>query len=194
MLRLQAPCTDWDNQHDPDFNPHPRYGWRNVSRYYNGRNRLDPIFADPFRLYVSENEHRPFEYMPQTINRLKKEIAAKMKSITDEHEHPNVLRFAIQDPEHKKKTAEYVGARVLDSLLIGRPFIVDMTGDSVASGHDNMFMSTFSMQLQSRLREFWIDHGVKGSTFQVRNIAEGGGLSVSFHPNFVIRQFASFYL
>lgn len=33
------------------------------------------------------------------------------------------------------------------------------------------------MQLQSRLRDFWVDHGVKGSSFGVRNVAEGGGYS-----------------
>ena len=71
---------------------------------------------------------------------------------------------------------ENLGARVLDSLLVGRPFVAAFVGDSVVSGHDNQFISTHPIQLQSRLRKFWVDNGVKGSAFTVRNVAEGGGL------------------
>ena len=83
----------------------------------------------------------------------KEAIAAEMKIMSDTHSHPNVLRYSLQDPEHKKLNVDYVGKWVFDSLLICRPFIVDMTGDSLISGHDSMCMRTIGLQLQSRLRQ-----------------------------------------
>ena len=159
----------------------PGWAWYNYTRYYNGAGRYDPIYPDPFRLYFSENQHLPLRLfsMDQIISDLQQQLQVKMENISGDHYHPNVLKFAIQDPKHKESTAEYLGARVIDSLLIGRPFIVDVTGDSVTSGHDNMQESTYAMQTQSRLREFWVKYGVKGSTFQVRNTAEGGGVATN---------------
>ena len=83
---------------------------------------------------------------------MKEAIAAEMKILADIHSHPNVLRYSLY-PEHKKLNSDYVGVRVLDSLLIGRLFIVDINGDSVMSGHDSMYIGTIGLQLQSRLRQ-----------------------------------------
>merc|ERR1712228_118009 len=56
----------------------------------------------------------------------------------------------------------------------GRRFVVSFTGSSNTAGHDNMFMSTYSMQLQSIMRTLWSSIGYKGAAFHVHNAAEGG--------------------
>eukprot|EP01083_Nonionella_stella_P179176 635422_1 len=181
---IKSPCSNYDNDKDKDYpgSPNnsysmPGWAWYVPSRYYNGVGRYDPVYPDPFRLYLSQNKHRPFSDIAKSIDDLLAEIKRKMLNISDDHYHPNVLRYGVQDPQHKEETAELLGARVADSLLIGRPFIMDVTGDSVTSGHDNLQESVYGMQTQSRLRDFFVRHGVRGSSFQVRNIAEGGGVS-----------------
>ena len=67
----------------------------------------------------------------------------------------------------------YLGARLAHSLIIGRPFIIVFTGSSNTAGHDNMYGSTYSIQLQSHLRLFWQKMGNIGSSFNVRNVAIG---------------------
>ena len=55
---LKRTCVDWDNYNDPDFPPKCRcQAWYNFSRYYNGAGRLDPIYPDPFRIYLSSKNN-----------------------------------------------------------------------------------------------------------------------------------------
>ncbi len=62
------------------------------------------------------------------------------------------------------------------SLLLGDSFTVGFSGSSNTAGWDNMFTSSYPIQLQSILRPFWESNGYKGAAFVVKNHAMGGSL------------------
>eukprot|EP01084_Bolivina_argentea_P146600 256637_1 len=174
---IKRKCVDFDNANDPDWPPKPMPGhaWFKPIEYYNGRGRLDPTYADPFRIYTSFKDNLMNENGKVDLNKLENKLISFAAQIASEHYDENVLKMAINDLKHRNISAQYIGARVLNSLINGRPLVFAAVGDSVTSGHDNMFISTYPIQAQSRLRPFFIDVGNKGATFIARNIAEGGG-------------------
>ena len=100
-----------------------------------------------------------------------------MDQIKSRYSDERILLYGIGEGIYNYDTlAARVEARLLKSLLLGRRFVVSFTGSSNTAGHDNMFMSTYSMQLQSIIRTFWSSIGYKGAAFQVHNAAEGGHL------------------
>eukprot|EP01084_Bolivina_argentea_P122837 217675_1 len=190
---VKRKCVDWNNTNDPDFPPikRPLRNWFRFEEYYNGRGRLDPSFSDPFRIYrASENNLINPKNNKIDLDILEKKLELFAEQIASEHYDENVLKYAILDREHRNITAEYIGARTLHSLINGRPMVIATVGDSVTSGHDNMFMSTYAMQAQSRLRPFFSNIGNKGAAFIARNIGVGGGPDSS-SQGWVVRSLAT---
>ncbi len=62
-----------------------------------------------------------------------------------------------------------LGVKLARSLLFGDTFTVGFSGSSNTAGYDNMFTSSYPIQLQSILRPFWERHGYKGAAFVVKN-------------------------
>eukprot|EP01084_Bolivina_argentea_P002452 4528_1 len=75
------------------------------------------------------------------------------------------------------KQMEYLGARLVSSLLIGRTFSMTFIGYDNTAGYKYQFANSYPIQLQSQLRMLWQRIGVDGAAFNVRNIAIGGLLS-----------------
>ena len=76
------------------------------------------------------------------------------------------------------ESTERLGARVLESLLLGKTFTFVTTGSSNTAGHDNVYMSAWPLQIQAYLTPFFKQFGVYGSNFRVRNAAVGGHLGL----------------
>ena len=55
------------------------------------------------------------------------------------------------------------------------------TGSSNTAGHDNMYDSTYPVQLQAILGEFWQNVGYVGAAFDARNVALGGAPKTTEH-------------
>ena len=85
------------------------------------------------------------------MSNLENELSDLIKRHVDEH----VLSLDICEHDYYDISQNYLGARVAHSLIIGRPFIIVFICLSSIVGHDNMYGSTYSIQLQSHLRSFW---------------------------------------
>eukprot|EP01084_Bolivina_argentea_P178821 309077_1 len=69
-----------------------------------------------------------------------------------------------------------LGIKLARSLILGDTFHISFTGSSNTAGHDNLFMSTYPMQLQSIMRPLWKLIGYKGASFIVSDDAIGGAI------------------
>ena len=111
------------------------------------------------------------------ISNLKKEL----QTIINNRESEHLLDLAILRHKYFNQSQKYLGARLAHSLLIGRPFITAFTGSSNTAGHDNMFASTYPIQINSIMRPIWQKYGNVGASFNSRNVAIGGSLSTGQH-------------
>eukprot|EP01083_Nonionella_stella_P051608 137040_1 len=166
-----APC---ENMGETDFDGNARFGrHKPYSLWWNGNGRIDPIYANPF------NIHRSTSSAPYNLDAILSELEGMKAQIISEHVSETILNKSILQHEHDYSgtSKEYLGGRLLHSLLIGRPFVYAFTGSSNTAGHDNQFMNTYPQQLQARLEGLWQRIGVDGAAFTVRNVAIGGAIN-----------------
>ena len=143
-------------------------GWRDY--IYNGVSRIDPIYPDPFQIHP--NVINDVIYIDQLKENLQSEIDKIYSRYPKKSQElfPKILLY--QYPIHFDK----LGVRLLSSLILGRVFTFVTTGSSNTAGHDNVFMSSYPMQLQSLMQVIWNKYAIYGGAFRVRNQAIGGHL------------------
>eukprot|EP01084_Bolivina_argentea_P178819 309075_1 len=135
---------------------------------FNGKHRVDPVYPDPFRYILGTNTKIDVDFMIQ-------QIEDKMNQIAARYSDERILTYGMGEGINNYDTLlARMESRLLRSLLLGRRFVISYTGSSNTAGHDNMFMSTYPMQLLSILRTFWAQIGYNGAAFHVHNAAIGG--------------------
>ena len=171
----KAKCETVDNTKVTDMpnNIKDDEGW--IKHKWNGVNRIDPVYPDPFRYLQSGSDgNRKID-----ISSIKSEIISKMEQIESRYDDKREVIFGVGEINHYSEMTSRLEKRLLKSLLLGRRFVLSFTGSSNTAGHDNMFMSSYSMQLQSIMRPFWQKIGYFGSSFVVHNAAVGGHLGTN---------------
>jgi len=159
---VKANCFDFPMAVDPD---HPQQAF-----LFNGHGRVDPDFADPYRIQRSQRE-------AFNISEMIAELAAVRDEIVERYPDERVLSTAVINHYYMDQSKLRLGIRLARSLLLGDAFTVYMTGSSNTAGHENMFMSAWPMQFQSMMRPIWKRIGYKGAAFVVKDHAEGGKIS-----------------
>jgi len=144
-----------------------RYAYRPHTVFWDGVGRLDPVKPDLFSYFPSTQSS--FD-----VDAILKRLDAKKREMLSEHVDSRFLEFDLLDNEAIRSSLRILGFRLVRSLLLGKRFVSTFTGSSNTAGHDNMFASTYPMQLQTLLRTLWEEVGYKGAAFQVKNAATGG--------------------
>ncbi|ETO22013.1 hypothetical protein RFI_15189 [Reticulomyxa filosa] len=136
------------------------------ANHFNGVGRIDPTYPDPFAVILFEYDHkRSAERHPRTGKR---------------HPDNRLFTYSVTDWGNGFEESKLrLGVKMARSLLLGDSFTVAFSGSSNTAGHDNMFLSSYPMQLQSLLRPLWVRIGYKGAAFVVKNHAIGGSLGTS---------------
>ena len=162
---VASKCEFVDNEgkYNEQTNPTMKYN-------YNGAGRRDPKYADPFRIERSRNLEFNITTMISEVTRVRNTL----KSFYNDESR--VLTQAVTPHSSMDTSKLRLGIKLARSLLLGDSFTVGFTGSSNTAGHDNMFMSSYPMQLQSLMRPLWKKIGWKGAAFVVRNAAVGGSL------------------
>ena len=111
-------------------------------------------YESEYRIYQSNNDYG-YE-LENKLDILLDQLHKQMNQIISEaFEHSNGLNTEIK---YDGNTSQVLGAKVINSLLAGKPFVVGIIGNE------------HYKDLNKNLTEFWINAGVKGSSFSVRNI------------------------
>eukprot|EP01083_Nonionella_stella_P226557 804482_1 len=104
------------------------------------------------------------------INKQKSNIASKYLGNIE------ILTQSVQSHTKMDDSKLRLGIKLARSLILGDTFHISFTGSSNTAGHDNLFMSTYPMQLQSIMRPLWKLIGYKGASFIVSDDAIGGAI------------------
>ena len=139
---------------------------------FNGHGRIDPDFPNPYIIQRSTQETFNISYIINELSTVREEIISRYPG-----DGEKILGAAIINHYYFDESKLRLGIRLARSLLLGDTFTVYTTGSSNTAGHENMFMSTYSMQFQSIMRPIWKRIGYKGAAFIVKNHAEGGSVS-----------------
>ena len=179
------PFSNWWNGHgriDPD-SPHLfdllyQTDMKDININCNIGNELSqPIYTIQDRLDAMKscvNKDSKLTNLQASLKKLTSNLKKELSIIVSQYPKEDLLKIGILKHKFFDQSQKYLGARLTHSLVIGRPFIIAFTGSSNTAGHDNMFESTYPIQLNSRLRPIWAKHGNVGASFNSRNVAIGG--------------------
>jgi len=160
-------CTDYKIC---DIQPESR-ACEEKSHAFNGVGRVEPSDPHVFTEKVARNKE-------VTYNTFKIAIEQELAGLSARHLDERALTYGVTKykDEIMANSRRRLGLKLARSLLMGKPFILGTTGSSNTAGHDNMYISSYPVQLQSILKPFWEKYGVEGASFTVRNAAIGGKL------------------
>ena len=150
------------NNKEVQHNPKLKYN-------FNGHGRIDPTYPDAFDIVRSTNQQIDIDEMIQKIQKYRDDIVG-------EYEDERILTDPVSKHNKMDDSKIRLGIKLARSLILGDTFHAVFTGSSNTAGHDNMFMSTYPMQLQSILRPLWKEIGYKGAAFRVSDRAVGGAI------------------
>ncbi|ETO24011.1 hypothetical protein RFI_13148 [Reticulomyxa filosa] len=139
---------------------------RSISKsvHFNGMGRIDPVDADPFTIHRSTNE----EFAIQNMVNL---VTHAIKQLEREHLDNQFFSGGVTQWSGLEDSKWRLGIKLARSLLLGDSFTAAFTGSSLTAGRDNLFLSSYPMQLQSLLSPLWKEIGYKGAAFVVKNRA-----------------------
>ena len=185
-----------------------RDGWCHLyTEFWSGHNRLDPDYPGIFNILFSDtnedsndknnNDDKIKSYfevpypncqtknkfdkdtLSMHINKLLSSLENELNDLIKRHIDERVLSLDICEHDYFDISQKYLGARLAHSSIIDRSFVMVPTGSSNTAGHDNMYDSTYSIQLQSHLPTFWTKIDNIGSSFNVRNVVIGGPVNTT---------------
>eukprot|EP01083_Nonionella_stella_P097232 273279_1 len=164
---IVADCGTIDNlKENPDMD-------ETTAKYiFNGASRIDPQYADPFKITMNVGR----KGRDLNLYKLKEDLQSEIDAILSRYSLPSQALFAEVLDYKWPIQFDKLGVRLLSSLALGRVFTFVTTGSSNTAGHDNLFMSAYPMQLQSLMQVIWNKYSVYGGAFRVRNQAVGGHL------------------
>ncbi len=116
---MKRPCGNMWNTRNPDLPKDLRYGWNNISHQHNGIYRIDPLYPDIFQRKIAfhPSQTKAFDY-DAILSRFKHE----MSRIVAGHPDERPLSLSILSTPNLDKTMRYLGARLVRSLIVGKPF------------------------------------------------------------------------
>ncbi|ETO29190.1 hypothetical protein RFI_07938 [Reticulomyxa filosa] len=158
-----GPDENINNHENKQLPTSIRYGWAAINKTFNGVLRIDPYYPNVFAVYKSSQ-------LSFALDHIESSLKNTLQTLIAEQADEKVLSYSVLKHAYFDQSTEFLAARLLHSLLIGRKFVMAFTGSSNTAGHDNMFLSTYAIQLQSRLAHLWTQIGVKGAAFSVFKI------------------------
>ena len=143
------------------------------SKDKNNNNDISSYFEVPYPNYKTRNKFDK-DTRSTRIDKSLSNLENGLNDLIKRHIDERVLSLDICEHDYFDISQKCLGERLAHSLIIDHPFIMAPTGSSNTAGHDNMYGSIYSIQLQSHLRTFWQKIDNIGSSFNVRNVAIGG--------------------
>ena len=125
---IKEKCENVDNKNAPK------------PGHFNGFGRVDPTYPDPYKHKHSSNDEFDIKNIIDKVDELRHNISKRYPDV-------RILTESVIQHGYMTDSKLRLGIKLARSLILGNAFIAGFTGTSNTAGHENMFYSTWPMQV-----------------------------------------------